>query len=405
MTSHVPELKKSLTPLKTPSSVVVFGSCRRRERCSSLRGAACRRRTRRRTQVRERDEHDDRREDEDAQSLPCVRHGTPSPRAARSASRYSDPVTSTAPLGPAIERARASASPGSGSVSRSREPSAGKRCKFLGGQGAGVARGGRDEASRRAADSAASIPSTSLSREDRGDDDVPTVREPREEPAERLERVGAVPELERRLAPALEPARERDRVGRMRVDRPAEERLRRRNREREVAAARQHDRLAPRRPRERLPLRARRARPSRPPGRRRASRRRSPRASRRAASVWSRPTFVSTTTGARSTFVASSRPPSPASTTATSDPCLGELGERGRGQHLELRRREPGRRRPDARRIARSNPAGSVSSRSSHPATCGEVYAPTRSPPSRSSAAVIRVVVDLPFVPTTWIDG
>ena len=39
-----------------------------------------------------------------------------------------------------------------------------------------------------------------------------------------------------------------------------------------------------------------------------------------------------------------SRPPSPASTTATSTPAIGELGERGGGDRLELRRAEPFRR-------------------------------------------------------------
>ncbi len=43
--------------------------------------------------------------------------------------------------------------------------------------------------------------------------------------------------------------------------------------------------------------------------------------------------------------------------------------------------------------------------RSLHERTCGETYAPTVSPASASSASVIRVVVDFPFVPTTWIAG
>src|SRR3954464_12244423 len=37
--------------------------------------------------------------------------------------------------------------------------------------------------------------------------------------------------------------------------------------------------------------------------------------------------------------------------------------------------------------------------------TCGERYVPTRGPASMRSASIIRVVVDLPFVPTTWIAG
>src|SRR5581483_7441560 len=39
--------------------------------------------------------------------------------------------------------------------------------------------------------------------------------------------------------------------------------------------------------------------------------------------------------------------------------------------------------------------------RSPHPRTCGLRYAPTRGPSPASSASIIRVVVDLPFVPTT----
>lgn len=43
--------------------------------------------------------------------------------------------------------------------------------------------------------------------------------------------------------------------------------------------------------------------------------------------------------------------------------------------------------------------------RSLQPETCGDVYAPVRRPAPSSSAAVIRVVVDFPLVPTTWIAG
>ncbi len=50
----------------------------------------------------------------------------------------------------------------------------------------------------------------------------------------------------------------------------------------------------------------------------------------------------------------------------------GEVGERGRGERLELRRVDRLGRGTDARdRLAK--PAGSVSSRSCQPATCGEV--------------------------------
>src|SRR6185503_18933479 len=60
--------------------------------------------------------HDDRCEDVDTQP-PLTPNRTSSRPALRSASRYSDPVTRTAPCGPAIDRARTTAAPGSRSVS------------------------------------------------------------------------------------------------------------------------------------------------------------------------------------------------------------------------------------------------------------------------------------------------
>ena len=226
----------------------------------------------------------------------------------------------------------------------------------------------------------------------------------RQQPADAVEVVGAVPDLERSLSAPLEPARQRDGVCGRR-GRPAG---------RGTSPPRQRpargccDRSARpcRRPTSAPgpPTRARRGRRSHPARRPRASPRRSPPASRRVASVCSSPTFVSTTTGARRTFVASSRPPSPASTTATSTPAprtRTSAAAVSASNWVAPRRSAAGR----TRATARSNPAASVSSRSCQPDTCGEVYAPTRSPSARRSAAVSRVVVDLPFVPTTWIDG
>ena len=83
------------------------------------------------------------------------------------------------------------------------------------------------------------------------------------------------------------------------------------------------------------------------------------------------------------------------------DTASGEVGESSRRQQLELRRvREPRPRRGRAPTAA-SKPAGSVSSRSHQPATCGDVYAPVRRPSAARSAAIVRVAVDFPFVPTT----
>ena len=122
-------------------------------------------------------------------------------------------------------------------------------------------------------------------------------------------------------------------------------------------------------------------------------------------SVCSSATFVSWTTGASRTFVASSLPPRPASTTATSTPCGGELRQRGRRQRLELRRTDAARPRAGSDRRRARTPSSSVSSRSAPARDVRRRVAPTRSLSVASSAAIVRVAVDLPFVPTTWIDG
>ena len=71
-----------------------------------------------------------------------------------------------------------------------------------------------------------------------------------------------------------------------------------------------------------------------------ASRPRSPPRVSPSTSVCSRPTFVSRTTLVSRTFVASSRPPSPASTTATSTLARRELRKGRCRDRLELRRRQ-----------------------------------------------------------------
>ena len=108
----------------------------------------------------------------------------------------------------------------------------------------------------------------------------------------------------------------------------------------------------------------------------------------------------------RRTFVASSRPPRPASTTATSTRASRERGERGRGHDLELGRADPLRRRrtrPTASSKSASAPSTRI--RSLQPATCGEIVEPTESPSERSSCSIVIVAVDFPFVPTTWTAG
>ena len=129
--------------------------------------------------------------------------------------------------------------------------------------------------------------------------------------------------------------------------------------------------------RERRRTRSPGARRSRRARRPRASRPRSPRASRRARPCGRARRSSGRRPGASSTFVASCRPPSPASTTATSTPRAANSAKRGRGQHLELRRAD--RLRRATRASARSKSASSPSTwiRSCQPRTCGEMYAPT----------------------------
>ena len=121
-------------------------------------------------------------------------------------------------------------------------------------------------------------------------------------------------------------------------------------------------------------------------------------------SVCSSATFVSWTTSAPTMFVASSRPPRPASTTATctSVSANSSMAAAVSTSNCVAPSSTDGSR---TRATARSKVAESQSSRSCQPATCGEVYAPARRPSARRSSAIVRTAVDLPFVPTTWIDG
>ena len=87
------------------------------------------------------------------------------------------------------------------------------------------------------------------------------------------------------------------------------------------------------------------------------------------------------------------------------DLARGELGERGGGEHLELRRarrRAAGRARaPLEIGVARRRPGSAPPSRARAARCTRRRAAPRRA----SSAAVISVVEVLPFVPTTWIAG
>ena len=93
------------------------------------------------------------------------------------------------------------------------------------------------------------------------------------------------------------------------------------------------------------------------------------------------------------------------------DTGLGQHQERSRRESLELRGTLAERGLDGARRllhaIERDRERGgadgrpSICTRSSQPTTCGERYAPVRSPDAVSAAAAKRTVDDLPFVPTT----
>ena len=135
-------------------------------------------------------------------------------------------------------------------------------------------------------------------------------------------------------------------------------------------------------------------------------------------SVCSRPTEVSTVTCDGSTLVASRRPPSPASITADVDAGRRQRDERGRGVGLELghglalveravrRPRPPARpaRRRRRTRHRRSRLRRSGSARASA-RRAGTGRRRRDLPCASSSAAVISVTDDLPFVPTTWIEA
>ena len=308
-----------------------------------------------------------------------VLDGTSSRRPARSASRYSDPVTSTAPSGPAIARARRRALRRDlRFVSVLAKPSTPKRCKFVGGQRAVVRRRGRDQgiADRRRA------PRASRRRpcpEDRRDDDVAAVGQTRQEPADAVEGVRAVVDLERRLRDAARGGRGGTVTSAAAGSTVPPRKV--------SAAATASARFAPAgehggRSEERASAcHSGSQRTTAAPSATTASfsaaisSRVSP-----SSSVCSRPTFVSTTTGARRTFVASSRPPSPASTTATSTSAASNSASAAAVSASNWVAPQPLGRWSNAR--DRPLEALRVGVQALVPAgqRAGDVYAPTRSP-------------------------
>ena len=88
----------------------------------------------------------------------------------------------------------------------------------------------------------------------------------------------------------------------------------------------------------------------------------------------------------------------------------GRVGEREERRGGRAPRTASRRSAPRAAGLRSSGASSSASApftrtRSDQTRTCGERNAPVRSPRASSSASTIRVVVDLPFVPTTWTAG
>ena len=107
-------------------------------------------------------------------------------------------------------------------------------------------------------------------------------------------------------------------------------------------------------------------------------------------------TFVSRTTRERTTFVASCRPPTPASTTATSTRACANESKAAAvidSNCVAPTRSAAGRMRASA--AGRSAAMPSILIRSLHDRTCGESVAPTDASPSSSCSIV---TVDLPLV-------
>ena len=120
----------------------------------------------------------------------------------------------------------------------------------------------------------------------------------------------------------------------------------------------------------------------------------------------SSPTLVSSTTRERRTLVASCLPPSPASTTATSTPASAKAASAAAvsdSNWVAPISSAAARTRPSAVSMSTSCPSTLI--RSAKEWMCGEIVAPVERPSASSSCSIVRVAVDLPFVPTTWMAG
>jgi hypothetical protein len=108
-------------------------------------------------------------------------------------------------------------------------------------------------------------------------------------------------------------------------------------------------------------------------------------------------------------FVASSRPPSPTSTTATSTPASAKCASAS--AVVASKKVAPSSVSRGAlcssHAVMASGAMGTPSTaiRSEKSTRCGEVYRPTRTPAPRSSASSVATVLPLPLVPATWNTG
>ena len=244
--------------------------------------------------------------------------------------------------------------------------------------------------------------------EDRRHHRVVVRRQMLHEPSDALGVVRAVADLAG--AAPLEPARERRPAAAASASTSSpEERPRRRDRERELEPAGSTTTRAGAAPRAQPPpTPARRGRPCSPVaidgellGRDRlARRRRARRCARARRSSGRRRASRRARSSRRAGRRAPPRRPPPR-------PRLAERDERGRRQHLELRR--PDRSAAGATRAERRLEVGlgAADADPLRPASARAARGTRRraAPSARRSASTIRVVVDLPFVPTTWTAG
>ena len=108
----------------------------------------------------------------------------------------------------------------------------------------------------------------------------------------------------------------------------------------------------------------------------------------------------------RSTFVASWRPPRPASTTATSTSAAANSASAAAVTISNcVAPTASAAERTRATAPSKSASAPFTRMRSLQPTTCGDSVDPTAKPSESRSCSTVTVAVDLPFVPTTWIAG